>query len=53
MDEIVKLSPDSSYDKKQKSALKMKAQLAEVKELDSQYKYFLKDYNNNLEFYYN
>jgi len=31
----------------------MKAQLAEVKELDSQYKYFLKEYNNNLEFYYN
>ncbi|KAL4454638.1 hypothetical protein ABPG74_021843 [Tetrahymena malaccensis] len=51
-DEILKLSQDVSAEKRQKQAQKTKQCLSEVKELDQQYKYYLLEFNNTLDLFY-
>ncbi|EAR97924.2 Fes/CIP4-like domain protein (macronuclear) [Tetrahymena thermophila SB210] len=51
-DEILKLSQDISSEKRQKQAQKTKQCLSEVKELDQQYKYYLLEFNNTLDLFY-
>ncbi|KAL4499255.1 hypothetical protein ABPG72_006841 [Tetrahymena utriculariae] len=51
-DEILKLSQDVSAEKRQKQAQKTRQCLSEVKELDQQYKYYLLEFNNSLDLFY-